>query len=326
MTEADFMGILIFSEDKSLMLESLGKGREMAEALGTSLSAAIVSEKDDEFKNSLIHFGADKVIETDPLVKDHLVGECTDALASVIEDEKPEIVLIGSTNLGKSLAPRIASRLKVGCATDCIKLEIDESKDLAVERVVYGGNALSRLRFIAKPQIATIPPRLFEPLEKDESRKGELIKKSVKIKDYGQKVLNVSKRESEGVKIEDAVIIVSCGRGVKNREDLKLLQELAEVLNGEIGCSRPLASDLKWLSKDHWVGLSGHKVKPKLYFACGISGQIQHIAGMRDSDIVVAINKDADAPIFNAADYGIVGDLYKVVPALTEAFRKIVKS
>ncbi len=326
MSEAGFQGILVFSEDMNFMLELLGKGREMAEVLGTSLSAAIVSEKDDELKNSLIHFGADKVIETEPLIKDHLVGECTDALVSVIEDEKPEIVLIGGTNLGKSLAPRIAARLKVGCATDCIKLEIDGSKGLAVERVVYGGNALSRLRFIAKPHIATIPPRLFESLEKDESRKGELIKKSVNIKDYGQKVLNVSKRESEGVKIEDAVIIVSCGRGVKNREDLKLIQELAEVVNGEIGCSRPLASDLKWLSKDHWVGLSGHKVKPKLYFACGISGQIQHIAGMRDSDIVVAINKDADAPIFNAADYGIVGDLYKVVPALTAAFKKVIRS
>jgi len=157
----------------------------------------------------------------------------------------------------------------------------------------------------------------------DTGRKGEIIRENLDVKPAASKVVDVKKKECEGVNVEDASSIVACGRGLKNKEDLAMVEELAKLLPGEaVGCSRPLSADLKWLSEDHWVGLSGHKVKPKLYIALGISGQIQHIAGMRDSDIVVAINKDPEALIFKAADYGIVGDMYQVVPKLVKAIRE----
>ncbi|MEA3457372.1 MAG: electron transfer flavoprotein subunit alpha/FixB family protein, partial [Candidatus Thermoplasmatota archaeon] len=158
--------------------------------------------------------------------------------------------------------------------------------------------------------------------KKDDKRKGDIVKKKIETEKSSSKVLKVQEAKTEGVDVEDAEIIVSCGRGFKSKEDIKLADELADVLKGRtIGCSRPIAADLKWMSEDHWIGLSGHKVKPKLYIATGISGQIQHIAGMRDSGVIVAINKDADALIFRSADYGIVGDLYEVLPKLTAAIK-----
>jgi len=164
---------------------------------------------------------------------------------------------------------------------------------------------------------------MFDPLPKDDSRKGEVEEKEYKVESSNSSILKITEMKVDGVNVEDADIIVSCGRGFKSKEDLKLAEELAEALRGKtIGCSRPLAADLKWLSEDHWIGLSGHKVKPKLYIAVGISGQIQHIAGMRDSNVVVAINKDPDALIFKSADYGIVGDLYQVLPKLTQVVKE----
>jgi electron transfer flavoprotein alpha subunit len=160
-------------------------------------------------------------------------------------------------------------------------------------------------------------------LPKDEHRTGEVVKQAVQVPVSASRIVKVQERKSEGVNVEDAEIIVSCGRGLKKKEDIRLVSELADALKGRtVGCSRPIAADLKWLSEDHWIGLSGHKVKPKLYVACGISGQIQHIAGMRDSGVVVAINKDPEALIFKSADYGIVGDLYEVLPRLTSAIKE----
>jgi electron transfer flavoprotein alpha subunit len=187
---------------------------------------------------------------------------------------------------------------------------------------VYSGNAIAVEQFNSKPAIVTIPSKAFDPLKKDDSRKGDIVKKKIDIEKSPSKIIKVQDMKTEGVNVEDAEIIVSCGRGFKKKEDIKLVEELAEVIKGKtVGCSRPIAADLKWLSEDHWIGLSGHKVKPKLYIAAGISGQIQHIAGMRDSGIIVAINKDPEALIFKSADYGIVGDLYEVIPKLTEAIK-----
>jgi len=206
--------------------------------------------------------------------------------------------------------------------TDCTNVYV-KNKKIVTERVVYSGNAIAVEEFVSHPQIMTIPPKAFNPLPKNEGHKGEVVKKKFDFEKSPSKITKVQEMKTEGANVEDAEIIVSCGRGFKNKDDIRLVRELADVLKGRtVGCSRPIAADLKWLSEDHWIGLSGHKVKPKLYIACGISGQIQHIAGMRDSGIVVAINKDPEALIFKSADYGIVGDLYQVIPKLTSAIKE----
>ena len=198
-------------------------------------------------------------------------------------------------------------------------LEGDNSKN----SVVFSGNAISVEQFNSKPVIITIPSKVFDPIKKDEKRKGNITKKKITTEKYSSNILRIKEMETGGVNVEDAEIIVSCGRGLKNKDDIKLIEDLASALKGKtVGCSRPIAADLKWLPEDHWIGLSGHKVKPKLYIAAGISGQIQHIAGMRDSGIIVAINKDPEALIFKSADYGIIGDLYEVLPKLTNAVKE----
>ncbi len=222
----------------------------------------------------------------------------------------------------KNLSARLGGLLNAGCIVDSNNVYMKNNKLLA-ERIVYSGNAIAVNQFNSKPAIVTIPSKAFDPLKKDNSRKGEITKKKIDGEKSNSKIVKMTEMKTGDVNVEDAEIIVSCGRGFKNKDDIKLVQELADVLKGKtVGCSRPIAADLKWLSEEHWIGLSGHKVKPKLYIAAGISGQIQHIAGMRDSGIVVAINKDPDALIFKSADYGIVGDLYAVLPKLTSAVKE----
>ncbi|MBN2066395.1 MAG: electron transfer flavoprotein subunit alpha/FixB family protein, partial [Candidatus Thermoplasmatota archaeon] len=198
-----------------------------------------------------------------------------------------------------------------------------KNNKLIAERVVYSGNAIATEQFNTTPAIVTVPSKAFDPLKKDDGRKGEITTKKIEGKTSASKIVKVQEMKTEGANVEDAEIIVSCGRGFKDKSDIKLVDDLADVLQGKaVGCSRPIAADLKWLSEDHWIGLSGRKVKPKLYIAAGISGQIQHIAGMRDSGIIVAINKDPEALIFKSADYGIVGDLYEILPKLTAAIKE----
>jgi electron transfer flavoprotein alpha subunit len=273
------------------------------------------------FAQDYINFGADKVIMTAGSMSEFKAEEVSDILKAAVQEEKPGILMISSTKYGKELAPRLAAMLDAGSATDVTNISMEGGK-VKVDRVVYSGNAVSSQVFEGSPAILTVPAKAFDPLPEDTSRTGETIEKDYPISDHKSKIVDVQSMRSEGANVEDAEIIVSCGRGFKSSEDLKLIEDLAGTLNGvTLGCSRPIAADLKWLSEDHWIGLSGHKVKPKLYVACGISGQIQHVAGMRDSGIIVAINKDPDAPIFNSADYGIVGDLYKVLPKLVEAIK-----
>lgn len=313
--------ILIYSDIKKNGLELLSKGRELADASGGSVTAVITGNGGDADSNDYIQHGADRVLLAGTDMDNFKAEEITDILAGVAKNESPDIILIASTKNGKEMAPRLASYLGAGCSTDCSSIYMDGG-DVIAERVVYSGNAVAVEKFESKPAIATIPSKVYDPLPKDEGRTGEVVNLDLKPADHASKILEVQKMISEGVNVEDAEVIVSCGRGFKNSEDLKLIEELADTLHGTTtGCSRPIAADLKWLSEDHWIGLSGHKVKPKLYIACGISGQIQHVAGMRDSGIIVAINKDPDAPIFNSADYGIVGDLYAVLPKLTTAIK-----
>ncbi|MCK4320766.1 electron transfer flavoprotein subunit alpha/FixB family protein, partial [Candidatus Bathyarchaeota archaeon] len=199
---------------------------------------------------------------------------------------------------------------------------IDDVGRLIMSRMVYGGNAIATEVCRVKPQIATVPPRVFEKLELKE-RKGEVVEADVELEEPRTEVVETREIEAAKVKVEEAKVIVSGGRGVEKKEDFEILEELAEILGGQVGNSRPLAEDRKWFTE--WIGLSGHKVRPSLYVACGISGVIQHVAGIRDSQVIVAINKDAEAPIFEVADYVVVGDLYEVVPALSGALRKLLK-
>jgi electron transfer flavoprotein alpha subunit len=312
--------IMVYSEKHELTLEMLGKGREIADKLRTELAAVLIGYNVQEKANELIKHGADKVFLVDNQALMHFqIESYLSILHSLITNYKPETVLIGSTRNGKPLAARLATRLQTGCIPDCNRLSVDERNRLVCERITYGGNAVAKMTFKTKPQIATIPPRTFEKIQPQE-RSGQIIKFDAKIEEPKTEIIETKPLQVSAVRIEDADVIVSCGRGLEKKEDTALLEELAQILNGQVGNTRPLAEDRKWFTE--WVGLSGHKVKPKLYIACGISGVIQHVAGIRDAKVIVAINKDENAPIFEVADYGVVGDLYQILPALKEALKK----
>jgi electron transfer flavoprotein alpha subunit len=311
--------VLVYSDDKKLALELLNKATELAKELHKKVIAVTIGH--EEFAKELVEHGADLVIVVETSLHQFKAEEYTSILQTIMKDHGNEIVLIGSNKNGKELAARLAAKLDAGCVMDCIKVYLHDKKP-TTERIVYSGNAIAVEEFATAPQILTIQPKVFDPLPRNEHHKGEIMKKNIEPEHSPSKILKTQEMKSEGVNVEDAEIIVSCGRGFKKKEDIRLVSELADVLKGRtVGCSRPIAADLKWLSEDHWIGLSGHKVKPKLYIACGISGQIQHIAGMRDSGVIVAINKDPEALIFKSADYGIVGDLYEVLPKLTSAIK-----
>ena len=312
-------GVWVFSENYDLTLEMLGKGRKIADTLQTELVAVLVGFNVQEKSNDLIKHGADKVYLVDNPALERFQAEAyLSVLHNLAANYKPDILLIGSTKNGKPLAARLATRLETGCIPDCGRLSVDEKGRLIGERITYGGNAVAKVTFRSKPQIATIPARAFERLE-PQDRSGEVTKLDVEIEEPKTEVVETKPLETSSVNIEEAKVIVSCGRGLEKKEDKTLLEDLAKILGGQVGNSRPLAEDRKWFTE--WVGLSGHKVKPKLYVACGISGVIQHVAGIRDSKVIVAINSDPEAPIFEVADYGVVGDLYEVLPALTEALK-----
>ncbi len=316
-------GVWVFSENKDLTLELLGKGNELADKLQTELVAILLGQNVENQVNELIGFGADKVyMVEDSQFKNLRAEPYVSALTSLAKQYEPDILLVGSTKRGKEVASRVATRLETGCVPDCTHLSIDENRRLLMGRMVYGGNAVATHFSRVKPQIATVPPRAFEKLEYKE-RKGEIIKVDVELEQPRTEVVEVKEIEAAKVKIEEAKVVVAGGRGVEKKEDFKILDELAEVLGGQVAYTRPLCEDRKWFTD--WVGLSGNKIKPALYIGCGISGVIQHVAGIRDSQIIVAINKDPEAPIFEVADYMIEGDLYEIVPALSAALKKLLK-
>jgi electron transfer flavoprotein alpha subunit len=317
---SEYKGVWVFSEKHDLALEILGKAREIADKRQTELAVVVVGSSGQEKANELINYGADKVYLVDVPELGRFQAEAyLSVLYNLASSYKPEIILIGSTKNGKPLAARLATKLDAGCVPDCARLSVDEHGRLVGERITYGGNASAKVTFRSKPQIATVPFRTFDKPE-PKKRTGQLVKLDVKVDLPRTEIVETKPLEISSVRIEEAPIIVSCGRGLEKKEDRVLLDELAVVLCGQVGCSRPLAEDRKWFSE--WVGLSGHKVKPKLYIACGISGVIQHVAGIRDAKVIVAINKDEQAPIFEIADYAVVGNLYEILPALKEAIKK----
>jgi electron transfer flavoprotein alpha subunit len=313
--------VLVYSDNKNLTIELLSKGSELSKEFKEKLITVLIGKSDDKLANEYISYGADEVYIVENELEFFKSEEYSDVLEKIIKETNSNYILIGSNKNGKELASRLAGKMDIGCIIDCTDIYIKNNK-LTAERTVYSGNAISVEQLNSIPGILTVSSKVFDPLKKDEKRKGDIVKKKYEINKASSKILKVNEMQSESINVEDAEIIVSCGRGFKNKEDIKFANDLANILKGKtIGCSRPIAADLKWLSEDHWIGLSGHKVKPKLYIAAGISGQIQHIAGMRDSGIIVAINKDPEALIFKSADYGIVGDLYEILPKLTTALK-----
>ena len=319
-------GILIYAEVESgrihpVAFELLGKAREIGERIGGQVWSIILGHEIKDLASELIQYGADKVFVYDhPTLREFDVIRYKEILVNFVKKFNPEIFLIGATPLGRSLAPRVAASLRTGLTADCIDLRIDENGDLIQIRPAFTGNILAHIKTKSRPIMATVRYRVMEMPEKDPSRSGEIIEMEVpEIGETGLKMLE--KVEERRVNLAEADIIVAGGRGVKSKDDLKMLEELASLLGGVVGVSRPLV-DEGWISKDHQVGFSGNTVKPKLYIACGISGSPQHLAGMRESEIIVAINVDPSAPIFRYADYGVVGDLYEVLPRLMKILKK----
>lgn len=333
MNKEDYKNIFVFVEQRegkiqNVGLELLGKARELADNLGQEVYAMFLGNNIKAQANELISYGADKVL----LVEDECLGvyttePYTQAIAQMINDKKPSIVLIGSTTIGRDLGPRVSARVITGLTADCTKLEInEEDKELWSTRPAFGGNLMATIVCPNhRPQMSTVRPGVMQRMAKDDSRKGEVIDYKVNFqKDkFKVKVLETVKKEAK-VDITEAKVLVSGGRGVANAEGFKKLEALANVLKGEVSSSRAMV-DAGVMPSERQVGQTGKTVRPDLYMACGISGAIQHIAGMESSEFIVAINKDKYAPIMQLADLGIVGDLHKIVPMLTERLKQEVK-
>jgi electron transfer flavoprotein alpha subunit len=307
------MAYLVYSEDMELAFQLLAKARELADAKGVGVVALVTDGAPQDYINQ----GADKALIVDGLGV-FAVAPYKAALLKAVEAVNPETILVGATKRGKELAPRVAAALGVGCMTECNIISLEDGK-LVVERLTYGGSTIAKEYSTSTPTIISVPPRSFEKLEASE-RSGEVVALAVDIPEPMIKVINSKDKPKGSSDLENADVIISAGRGFKSKEDLKLLDEVAELLNAAVGCTRPISADLGWM--DEWVGISGKKVKPSLYFACGISGQIQHVAGIRDSKIIVSINSDESAGIHAMSDYSIIGDVYEVVPALLKALKE----
>jgi len=308
--------------------ELLGEGRKLADGLGCKLCGMLLcsSEGMDTFIKEAIAYGAEKVYVTEsPLLKDYRTDPYASGAVNLIRKYKPEVVLFGATTQGRDFAGTVATTLECGLTADCTGLDIDpEKKILRQTRPAFGGNIMATILDYPnyRPQMSTVRPKVFPLPARDESRKGDVIKEPLPITEeqIRTKVLEFI-RGAEAVNLVDAEIIVSGGRGLGSAENFKIVRALAEVLGAAVGASRATV-DAGWISYEHQVGQTGRTVRPKIYFACGISGAIQHQAGMKTSDIIVAINKDPEAPIFKVATYGIVGDIFTVLPLLTEEFKK----
>lgn len=318
--------IMVFAEQEDgtvhpVTYELLGKGRELADKSAAELSSVLLGHNMEKEAEELIHYGADKVFLYDhPSLREFDVVRYKENIVSLVREEKPEIFLVGATHIGRALGPRIATALETGLTADCVQLDIDDEENLVQVRPAFSGNIMAKIKTRTRPQMSTVRYKVMEKRRRDPNRRGETIKKKVKvIENTGMRI--IKKIESKEVDITEAEVIVSGGRGLRRPEDFKLLEELAGLLDAVIGSSRPLVDD-GWINKEHQVGFSGNTVKPRLYIACGISGAPQHLFGMRDTDVIIAINRDPSAQIFTVADYGIVGDLYEILPALIREIKR----
>jgi electron transfer flavoprotein alpha subunit len=311
---------------KKVTFEMLGEGSRIAEKLGGAVEAALLGSAVSGLADALAHYGAAKVYLADDLSLEKYSGEgYTTVLARLIRKAEPVVVLLGATNQGKDLAPRVAARLGLGLASDCTAFDVAAGGRLVITRPVYGGRAIATVVEKTTPQMATVRPNVTAPLEPDALKTAPVEKLAVEIGNIRAKVIDlIQESDQQQVGLAEAEIIVSGGRGLKGPENFCLLEELADVLGAAVGASRA-AVDAGWIDHSHQVGQTGRTVTPNLYIACGISGAVQHLAGMKTAKCIVAINKDPDAPIFRVADYGIVGDLFEVVPILAEEFKKTLQ-
>ncbi len=326
-----YKGVWVFAERKGdalhgVGIELLSCGRDIANKLGVELVSVLAGDHSQDDAQKLIYYGADKVfIIKDSKLNTAEIGFLTKAFSDLAEREKPEVILFGATSLGRSLAPRIAGRLNTGLTADCTELDVDIDKKLLLQtRPAFGGNIMATIITPAmRPQMATVRPKVMKKPELDKTRKGEIITITplLDAKDQLTKILQTIREEKDVVDLQEADIIVSGGRGIGKKENFVLIQELAKILGGAVGASRATV-DAGWIPSYHQVGQTGKTVQSKLYIACGISGAIQHQVGMRSSDIIIAINKDPEAPIFDIATYGIVGDLFEIIPALIKQLKK----
>jgi electron transfer flavoprotein alpha subunit len=306
------MSVLVFSEEKEHTYQLLAKATELAQKMNKKIYCLTTDNPQD-----CINQGAETVLTVELGVL--AVEPYRAALLKAVEASRADIILIGATKFGKEIAPRIASALGVGCMTDCSSIVYVDS-EIVIERLTYGGSTIAKETSTSKPTIITVLPRSFEKLNAQQ-KTGRIKPLTFDVPETKIKVLERREKPKGDQDLENAAIIVSAGRGFKNKEDLKILEELTEALGGAaIGCSRPISADLGWI--EEWVGISGKKVKPNLYITCGISGQIQHIAGIRESKIIVSINNDENAGIHGMSDYSIVGDIYEVLPALVKVLKE----
>ena len=341
MSLEEYKGVAIFAQQvdnklSSIAFELIGKAHELAADLGTDVTAVVLGKGIANLADELGEYGADKVVVIDdPALETYRTEPYAQALTAYINEYKPEIMLVGATAIGRDLGPTVSARVKTGLTADCTSLEIGDfplqpkegveqkHNQLLMTRPAFGGNTIATIACPDnRPQMATVRPGVMQKLDKVAGRKAEVINFNPEIKENNRfvEILNIVKNVATTVDIMDAKILVSGGRGVGSAENFKLLDDLAEVLGGTVSCSRAVV-DAGWKPKDLQVGQTGKTVRPNVYFAIGISGAIQHTAGMEESDIIIAINKDETAPIFDVADYGIVGDLNKILPALTEALK-----
>ena len=337
----EYKGVFVFAQQVDNVLdgvafELLGKGKELAKDLNTEVTAVLIGSGVKELADQLAEYGADRVIVVDdPQLKDYRTEPYAHALASVINEYKPEIMLVGATAIGRDLGPTVSARVKTGLTADCTMLEIGDfplnaaagqeqhHNQLLMTRPAFGGNTIATIACpYNRPQMATVRPGVMQKIAPIAGAKANVVEYNPGFtpNDRYVEILNIVKAVKNTANIMDAKILVSGGRGVGSKENFKLLEDLAEVLGGTVSCSRAVVEN-GWLPVDLQVGQTGKTVRPQIYFAIGISGAIQHVAGMEDSDLIVAINKDEDAPIFDVADYGLVGDLNKIVPALTTALK-----
>jgi len=341
MNLAEYKGVYVFAQQvdnevSGIALELIGKGKDLAKDLNTDVTAVLIGSDVKGLVDVLAEYGADKVIVVDdPELKEYRTEPYAHALASVINEFKPDIMLVGATAIGRDLGPRVSARVHTGLTADCTQLDIGDFPMVAVPgkeqkhnqllmtRPAFGGNTIATIACPDfRPQMATVRPGVMQKAERVAGAKAEVIEFNPGFTPDNKyvEILEVVKAVSDVADIMDAKILVSGGRGVGTPENFKLLEDLADALGGTVSCSRAVV-DSGWKPRDLQVGQTGKTVRPQVYFAIGISGAIQHVAGMEESDLIVAINKDENAPIFDVADYGIVGDLNKIVPALTEQIK-----
>ena len=324
MNIADYQGVWVFAEQRNgelqkVSLEILGEGRRLANELGVKLTAVLLGENVAHMANTLGEHGADEVLVAEhEALKNYTTEGYAKVICDLVDQRKPGILFIGATFIGRDLGPRVAARLTTGLTADCTSLAVDVTNgDLLATRPAFGGNLMATIACPEhRPQMATVRPGVFSKLtEKNTDFNVENVEVNIQAGDIRTEVLEIVKTAKETIDIGEAKVIVAGGRGVGSKENFELLQQLATALGGVVGASRG-AVDKGWIEIDYQVGQTGKTVRPTIYIACGISGAIQHVAGMQDSDMIIAINKDETAPIMKVADYAIVGDVAKVVPEM----------